>query len=121
MTIDDFLDEYSQAIDRQSQADKAVKLLEMRAKLVFSVREPTKSKNELFIEANRSELYEEDIEFLSKETRSFAEVAEYRGDSATPNKNWLKKHGIEAVKLDGVARKQISTLDVFKAYRDGKT
>lgn len=76
--------EFSAALDRLHAAKKEVRMMEMNALLSMSAPS-TAGDNAIYIEANRSEIYEEDIEFLSKDTRSFQEIAYFRKSSATPN------------------------------------
>lgn len=107
-------------LKEQDKADIAIKMLEMQAKVEFSNPEQ-QSENERFIERNRSEMEDFDVEFLEESHRSYPEVCDYLEMHDTTLRRRMKTWGIKAVTIEDVKLKQIPTIPIFEARRDGKT
>jgi len=81
-TQKEFLAKYADALQRQADADIAVRVLEMESKfLTLEQPLPDRKQNqqEQFIETWSDRLTDDDLRFLQERERPAIEVAEYRG------------------------------------------
>lgn len=130
MSTDELIAEYEAAVLAQAKAEAAVKVLEMRAKLQFAKQSETEltgqqSPQQKYIESNRRELEQEDIEFLSKSERSTKEVADYLSqlDEVHPNRisERLRDGTYQPGKSDKPRKRTVDTISVIEFLRHGKT